>query len=64
MGFITENDLTDGISGRVGRKIVYRTIKGITLATRRPKSPATVSFPQLVQNGLDQLKLINHHSLL
>jgi hypothetical protein len=23
-----------------------------------------VSFPQLVQNGLDQLKLINHHSLL
>jgi len=38
MGFITENDLTDGISGRVGNKIVFRTIKGVTIATRRPKA--------------------------
>ena len=32
MGFITANDLTEGISGRVGNKIVFRTVRGVTIA--------------------------------
>jgi hypothetical protein len=41
MGLIKDNDLTDGISGRVGNKLVFRTIKGVTIATRRPKPTET-----------------------
>lgn len=47
MGFVTDNDLVDGVSGRVGSKIVYRTVKGITLATRRPKPYATSTEKQI-----------------
>jgi hypothetical protein len=36
-----DNDLTDGISGRVGNKLVFRTTKGVTIATRRPKPTET-----------------------
>ena len=32
MEFIKANGLTDGISGRVGNKIVSRIIKGVTIA--------------------------------
>jgi hypothetical protein len=41
MGLMKDNDLTDGISGRVGNKLVFRTTKGITIATRRPKPTET-----------------------
>jgi len=47
MGFVTENDLTDGISGRVGNKIVFRVVKGRTLVTRRPKRTAAPTELQL-----------------
>jgi hypothetical protein len=30
MGLIKDNDLTDGISGRVGNKLVFRTTKGLS----------------------------------
>ena len=36
MEFIKANGLTDGISGRVGNKIVSRIIKGVTIAMRWP----------------------------
>jgi len=49
MGFVTDNDLIDGVSGRVGNKIVFRTVKGKTMVTRRPKftaepTPAQTAF--------------------
>ncbi len=35
MALIKENDLTEGMSGKFGKKIVFRVVKGVTLATRR-----------------------------
>jgi hypothetical protein len=48
-----DNDLTDGISGRVGNKLVFRTTKGVTIATRRPKpteTPVTAKQTALREN--------------
>ena len=36
MAFIKANDLIFGISGSMGNKIVFRTVKGVTIATRKP----------------------------
>jgi hypothetical protein len=41
MGLMKDNDLTDGIYGRVRNKLVFRTIKGVTIATRRLKPTET-----------------------
>ncbi|MEO7991370.1 MAG: hypothetical protein ABI663_17595 [Chryseolinea sp.] len=35
MALIKENDLTEGLSGKFGKKIVFRVVKGVTVATRR-----------------------------
>lgn len=35
MALIKENDLTEGMSGKFGRKIVFRVVKGQTVASRR-----------------------------
>lgn len=35
MALIRENDLTEGMSGKFGRKFVFRVVKGVTVASRR-----------------------------
>jgi hypothetical protein len=42
MALIKNNDLTDGMSGRIGNKIVFRVVKGRTVATRRPIQTTSV----------------------
>jgi hypothetical protein len=36
MGYVSENDLIEGIRGRVGNKIVFRKLGSRTIASRRP----------------------------
>lgn len=47
MAIIKENDLTEGMSGKFGKKIVFRVVKGVTLATRRPTVERATSEKQL-----------------
>ena len=42
MALIKENDLTEGLSGKFGRKIVFRVVKGVTVAARRPTTEGRV----------------------
>ena len=35
MALIKENDLTEGMSGKFGKKIVFRVVKGVTVASRK-----------------------------
>jgi len=42
MALIKENDLTEGMSGKFGRKIVFRVVQGVTVAARKPRSTTKV----------------------
>jgi len=47
MAIIKENDITEGMSGKFGRKIVFRVVKGVTLATRRSNHERVFTEKQL-----------------
>jgi hypothetical protein len=46
MGLMKDNDLTDGISGRVGNKLVFRTTKGGYRLKPKPAREALVRWPE------------------
>jgi hypothetical protein len=46
MALIKENDLTEGMSGRFGRKIIFRVVKGVTVAARRSTAERVVTDKQ------------------
>ena len=46
MALVKNNDLTEGMSGRIGNKIVFRVIKRRTVAPRRPLQPNTITVRQ------------------
>jgi hypothetical protein len=48
MALIKENDLTEGMSGKFGKKIVFRVVRGVTVATRRSTTERVPSEKQLV----------------
>jgi len=37
MAIVKENDLTEGMSGKLGTKFVFRIVKGVTVATRKAR---------------------------
>ncbi|WP_276374580.1 hypothetical protein [Chryseolinea sp. H1M3-3] len=47
MAIIKENDLTEGMSGKFGKKIVFRVVRGVTIATRRSTSEQVLSVKQI-----------------
>jgi hypothetical protein len=47
MAIIKENDLTEGMSGKLGKKIVFRVVRGVTVATRRSTSEQVLSEKQV-----------------
>ncbi|WP_276372898.1 hypothetical protein [Chryseolinea sp. H1M3-3] len=47
MALIKENDLTEGMSGKFGKKIVFRVVHGVTLASRRLTAPRVQTEKQL-----------------
>ncbi len=47
MAIIKENDLTEGMSGKFGKKIVFRVVRGVTIATRRPTTKHALSEKQI-----------------
>jgi hypothetical protein len=49
MALIRENDLTEGMSGKFGRKIVFRVVRGVTVAVRRSTRETVQSEKQLAQ---------------
>jgi hypothetical protein len=49
MALIKENDLTDGMSGKFGNKIVFRVVKGVTVAARRTSKSPQNSEKQIAQ---------------
>jgi hypothetical protein len=49
MALIKENDLTEGMSGKFGKKIVFRVVRGVTVATRRSTTERVQSEKQLAQ---------------
>lgn len=46
MAIVRENDLTEGLSGRFGKKIVFKQWKGRTIATRKARKPQKESALQ------------------
>ena len=49
MALIKENDLTEGMSGKFGKKIVFRVVKGVTVAARRSTRTNVLSEKQVAQ---------------
>lgn len=49
MALIKENDVTEGMSGKFGRKIVFRVVKGETVATRRSTKERISTQKQVLQ---------------
>ena len=47
MALIKENDLTEGMSGKFGKKIVFRVVRGVTVATRRSTTERVQTEKQL-----------------
>jgi hypothetical protein len=47
MALIKENDLTEGMSGKFGKKIVFRVVRGVTVATRRSTTERVPTEKQL-----------------
>ncbi|MBT1705955.1 hypothetical protein [Chryseosolibacter indicus] len=47
MALIKENDLTEGMSGKFGKKIVFRVVKGVTVASRRSSSEKVYTEKQI-----------------
>jgi hypothetical protein len=47
MSLIKENDLTEGLSGRFGKKFVFRVVKGVTVASRRSTLERVQSASQI-----------------
>jgi hypothetical protein len=49
MALIKENDLTEGMSGKFGKKIVFRVVQGVTVATRRSTAERGKTEKQVAQ---------------
>lgn len=50
MAQVKDNDLTEGLSGKFGKKIVFRQVNGITIAAQAPKQKAKPTEKQENQN--------------
>ena len=47
MALIKENDLTEGMSGKFGKKVVFRVVKGVTVAARRSTKERVLTPKQI-----------------
>ena len=50
MAQVKDNDLTEGLSGKFGKKIVFRQVNGVTIAAQAPKQKAKFTEKQENQN--------------
>lgn len=51
MSVIKENDVTEGMSGKFGRKIVFKVVKDVTVATRRSTRKRVLSENQIAHKA-------------